>query len=29
MKKLWDILRWILNPGREPKLEEVRVKCRF
>jgi len=29
MKKLWDILRRILAPGREPKLQEVRVKCRF
>jgi len=29
MKKLLDILRWILAPGREPKLQEVKVKCRF
>lgn len=29
MKKLLDIIRLILTAGREPKLQEVRVKCRF
>ena len=29
MKKLLDALRRILNPGRELKPQEVKVKCRF
>jgi hypothetical protein len=29
MNKLLDILRRILAPGREPKLQEVKVRCRF
>jgi hypothetical protein len=29
MKKLLDILRLVLTAGREPKLQEVRVKCRL
>ena len=29
MKKLLDILRLILTAGKETKLQEVRVKCRF
>ena len=29
MKKLWEILRRMLNAGGEPKPEEARVRCRF
>jgi hypothetical protein len=29
MKRLWEIIRLVLTDGREPKLQEVRVRCRF
>jgi len=29
MKKLLDILRLILSAGKETKLQEVKVKCRY
>jgi hypothetical protein len=29
MSKLWEIIRLILNAGKEPRLQEVKVRCRF
>jgi hypothetical protein len=29
MKKLLDVIRLILTAGKETKLQEVRVRCRF